>query len=332
LAPGGKRIAEIVGAFPQAKVAVVGDFMADVYLEASPSRLSREAPVMVANWENETVIPGGAANAVNNLVALGASVFPVGTIGEDGPGEMLSAFFASSCNNTSGIVSQSELSTVSKMRVMVGEEGRSKQQVLRIDKEPGRKPSDALRAEVLERLESILPHVDAVLFSDYGYGLVDGAWPTRVRAHHPHLILTADSRYALSDFKNVDLVTPNHSEAEFLIGSRVLDDKETTSAARQLREQLGARSVLVTRGNRGMLLDDGERVHLIAASGAVDEVTDVSGAGDTVISVATLALVSGASPFEAAVLANDAAGVVVTKPGAATVSPEELLGRALHHS
>lgn len=329
MAPGGKRIAEIVGAFANAKVAVVGDFMADVYLEATPSRLSREAPVMVANWESETVIPGGAANAVNNLVALGATVLPVGIIGEDAPGEMLRAFFARSCRDTSGIVSQAELPTVSKMRVMVGEEGRSKQQVLRIDKEPGKQPSAVLCAQVYERLSDVLSQVDAVLFSDYGYGLVSGSWCERIKKEHPQLILTADSRYALGNFKDVDLVTPNHSEAEYLIGSPVLSDGQTKAAALRLREDLRARAVLVTRGNRGMLLDDGTDVSLIAASGAIDEVTDVSGAGDTVISVATLALVAGASPLEAAILANDAAGVVVTKPGAATVAPSELLARAL---
>ncbi len=329
MSPSGKRIAEIVGAFAGAKVAVVGDFMADVYLHAAPARLSREAPVMVANWEGETVIPGGAANAVHNLVALGALVYPVGIVGEDSAGIMLGEFFQESCHNTSGIIEQNEVATVSKMRVMVGEEGRSKQQVLRIDKEPAQQPSEKLGQDVFHRLMTILPDVDAVLFSDYGYGLVKGTWPRVLRAENPQVILTADSRYALGDFVGVDLVTPNHSEAEALLGSPVLTDEETKVAAHTLRERLGAKAVLITRGNRGMLLHDGEGDFLVAVSGAEDEVTDVSGAGDTVISVATLSLVAGSNALEAAHLANDAAGVVVTKPGAATVSPEELLGRAL---
>ncbi len=329
LAPSGKRIAEIVATFPKARVAVVGDFMADVYLHASPARLSREAPVMVANWESETVIPGGAANAVNNLVALGAQVLPFGIVGEDDAGAMLREFFASACGASEGIVRQSEIATVSKMRVMVGEEGRSKQQVLRIDKEPKQEPSTGIQAEVFRRLEVSLPEIDAILFSDYGYGLVEGNWPGRFRGRPGCPILTADSRYALGEFQDVDLVTPNHSEAEALIGSPVLTDDETKAAARRLRTQLQAKSVLITRGNRGMLLDDGVEQYLVAASGAIDEVTDVSGAGDTVISVATLALVGGATALEAAYLANDAAGVVVTKPGAATLTPQELLERAM---
>ncbi len=324
-----KRIAEILAAFPRARVAVVGDFIADVYLHATPARLSREAPVMVANWQGETVIPGGAANAVHNLVALGAQVFPFGIVGPDDAGDMLTEFFASVCPSTQGLVRQDELATVSKMRVMVGEEGRSRQQVLRIDKEPRGVPSEDLKQRVLRGLLERLPGLDAVLFSDYGYGLVEGGWVRAVREQSPGMTVTADSRYCLKDFHQASLITPNNGEAEALLGCPVQGDEETRTAAARLRRDLEAKAVLITRGNRGMYLDDGAEEEFIAASGATDEVTDVSGAGDTVISVATLALVAGAGPLEAAILANDAAGVVVTKPGAATLTPEELLGRSM---
>lgn len=323
-----KRVAEILAAFARARVAVVGDFMADVYLQAAPARLSREAPVMVVRWQAETVIPGGAANTVNNLLALGAKVVPVGTVGRDRAGRMLEDFFASRGCEATGLVVQDELATVTKTRVMVGEEGRSKQQVLRVDREPEGRPSPALREAVQARVLEIAGAVDAVLLSDYGYGLIDGALATALLGLGSRPLVTADSRYALRDFRGVDLITPNHSEAAEIVGHAVLSDEETRRAGRALREGMAVANVLVTRGNRGMMLDDGVEPCFIAASGSPAEVTDVSGAGDTVIAVATLALVSGASPREAATIANHAAGVVVTKLGAATVSPEELLRAA----
>ncbi|MCA9321091.1 MAG: bifunctional hydroxymethylpyrimidine kinase/phosphomethylpyrimidine kinase [Planctomycetes bacterium] len=325
--PVAKRIAEIVAAFPRARIAVAGDFMTDIYLEAEPQRLSREAPVMIASWRGETSIPGGAANAVNNLLALGAAVHPVGILGDDAAGLMLSAFFRDRGLQAEGVVVQPGLGTVSKTRVMLGEEGRMRQQVLRIDREPNGEILPATRRALAARFEGVLDAVDAVLFSDYGYQTVDGS--LRAAATKAPVLVAADSRYALRDFRGVDVVTPNGAEASELLGRRVYRDDEVLAAARQLRDELDLPRVVITRGNQGMLLlDEDEPPLFLPAAGPADEVTDVSGAGDTVIALLTLARVAGASWAEAAWLANVGAGVVVTKLGAATLSPEELVRAA----
>lgn len=327
--PSAKRIADLMGAFPRARIAVIGDFVADIYLHAVPTRLSREAPVMIVSYQGERFIPGGAANSVNNLLALGADVVPVGVVGDDIEGRKLAGFFAERCKDTSGLLAAPGRETVAKTRIMVGEEYRSRQQVLRIDREPKLLVGPDDRRALIRKLESILPTVDAVLFSDYGYGLIDAAIVGAVMANRKKAIVTADSRYALDLFKGVDVVTPNHAEAAEFVRHSVSTDEDAARAGRALHEALGTRAVIVTRGNRGMMLrnERGESEFIPAAT-YLGEVTDVSGAGDTVISVLTLALVSGASYLEAALLANFGAGVVVTKPGAATCSPEELLRAA----
>ena len=326
-----ERIEEIVAAFATADVVVAGDFLADVYIEARPAKLSREAPVMVARWCGEHTIPGGAANAVNNLVALGAQVRPVGIIHRDEPGRMLLDFFQKNCVDTAGLVEQDELETVRKTRVMLGEEGRSMQQVLRLDREPEELPSKRLRQAVAERLAAAAREARAVILSDYGYGLVDQDLVRVLEPEGKRLIVAADSRSALAEFQGVDLITPNHQEAAEIVGHPVLEDDDVRAAGREIRSRLGARLVIVTRGNRGMMVDDGDEQVFIAASGPAGEVTDVSGAGDTVIAVATLALMAGATAIEAAEIANHAAGVVVTRLGAATISPRELVEAVVPH-
>jgi D-glycero-beta-D-manno-heptose-7-phosphate kinase len=327
--PSAKRVAEIMASFGRARIAVIGDFVADVYLHATPTRLSREAPVMIVSYQSERMIPGGAANAVNNLLALGAQVVPIGVVGDDRDGRELARFFAERCDGAPGLVVQPGYGTVSKTRIMVGGEGRSHQQVLRIDREPERTLAPETRAAILARVQKIVPAVDAVLFSDYGYSLIDGELVDLATMLASGGIVSADSRYALEHFKHVHVVTPNHAEAAEIVHHPVVTDEESASAGRTLLSILEVEAVVVTRGNRGMmLLELGGEPCFIPAAGYLGEVTDVSGAGDTVISVLTLARVARASYLEAAVLSNFAAGVVVTKLGAATCSPEELMKAA----
>jgi rfaE bifunctional protein kinase chain/domain len=329
LSPSVKRVAEIMNAFGRKKVAVVGDFVADIYLEATPTRLSREAPVMIVTYQGEKFIPGGAANAVHNLLALGAEVVPVGVIGDDAEGRQLARFFHDHCENVSGVVVQKDFGTVSKTRIMVGGEYRMHQQVLRIDREPSRKLAEETHRLMIDRLTAILPEVDGVLFSDYGYGLLDREVVAASLAAARGKVTAADSRYSLYDFAGVDVVTPNHAEAAELVVHDVASDEQSEAAGRELYRKLGTKAVIITRGNRGMMLLEGTRApEFIPAATFLGEVTDVSGAGDTVISVLVLALCAGANYHEAALLANLGAGVVVTKPGAATCSPEELLRAA----
>ena len=324
-----RRIAEIVQGFSEARVAVAGDFMADVYLEAEPSRLSREAPVMIATWQKETTIPGGAANALNNLLALGATAIPVGIVGDDDSGRMLQRFFRERDLEFGGVVMQKGFVTTSKMRVMLGEEGRMRQQVLRIDREPVNEIGEATRVLLQGGFEGLLPSCGAVLFSDYGYKTIDAAMIAAACARRPRLLVAADSRYDLPAFRGVDVITPNNGEAAELGGSAIHTEAEAAAAAARLQASMEIPNVVITRGNQGMLLaESGEAPFAVPASGPADEVTDVSGAGDTVVALITLARVAGASWREAVWLANVGAGVVVAKLGAATVSPEELMEAA----
>ncbi len=312
--------------FESARIAVVGDYIADLYLEVSPARLSREAPVMVVRSEGERLVPGGAANAANNLSALGATVFPIGVVGNDGPGQSLLNHMAASGISTDGMVQQEGYCTIAKTRVMAAAENRTPQQILRIDREPTTEISEASHAAIKQRLMESMTSVDGVLFSDYGYGLIGAELIDVTRERAQTLVVTADSRYALHDFAGVDFVSPNHEEAAAHCGYAVSSDEETERAAQQLLSDLSLEAALVTRGNRGMtLLESGGKITHIPAAGRSDEVTDVSGAGDTVISIMTLARIAGATHLESAHLANCGAGVVVSKLGAATCSPEELM-------
>ena len=303
----------------------MGDYIADLYLEVSPARLSREAPVMVVRERGQHLVPGGAANAANNLCALGATAIPIGVVGDDSSGQSLLEDMASSGMSTEGMVTQPGYCTIAKTRVMAAAENRTPQQILRIDREPTADISDDSREAIGRHLAEALSSVDGVLFSDYGYGLIGPGLLEMALGSKNDPIIAADSRYALQDFAGVDFVSPNHEEASTFCGYTVSSDEETEKAAQQLISDLSLNAALVTRGNRGMtLLElDGKITH-IPAAGKSDEVTDVSGAGDTVISIMTLARIAGATHFESAYFANCGAGVVVSKLGAATCSPEEL--------
>ncbi|MEE9392036.1 MAG: bifunctional ADP-heptose synthase [Planctomycetota bacterium] len=324
-----RRTSELMEGFAKARIAVVGDFMADVYLNARPARLSREAPVMVVRYQGERMIPGGAANAVNNLVALGAQVQPIGVLGADPAGQMLKSFFEEHTLGLEGVVPQADYDTVAKTRVMVGAENRSRQQVLRIDREPERLMSKTSRDALLERVEALLPSVDALVLSDYGYGTLDKSTSRTVIDLAGDKLTTGDSRYELSKMRGVTVAKPNHDEAEALVGFPVRSDADAIRAGEELLKSLESQALLLTRGNKGMMLSQqGCDSILIAAADSPGEVTDVSGAGDTVVGIFTLALIAGANFAEAAELANYGAGVVVGKLGAATVSPAELLKAA----
>jgi rfaE bifunctional protein kinase chain/domain len=318
------RLLELIRELAARRVMVIGDFVADRYLLTEPARLSREAPVMIARYLGEETIPGGAANALNNILALGGRAVPIGVLGRDKQGDALVSAFAAREVDVGGLVQDEEYRTITKARVMVGDPGRMKQQVLRIDWEPPKEPSDRARANLLERIRSSLARVDAVIYSDYGYSLVNGAMLDAVRGAAGDRIVTADSRYHITAYRGVTLATPNEGEAEEAVGIRVRTPEDLERAGRLLLDRMGSPALLVTRGNRGMSLFERGRPRVDIPATGSDQVVDVSGAGDTVIVVATMALASGASMVEAAWLANIAAGIVVMKPGAATCAPAEL--------
>lgn len=319
-----ERFRKIIAGFSRARIAVVGDLTVDVYVYGQPYRLSREAPVVILRYEGEDLVPGSGANVVNNLWKLGAKVYPVGTVGDDEPGRKLREYFRDGSVAVEGIVVERGTFTTTKTRVLAGDHNTSKQQMVRIDREPREIVSEESERMLLERLEAVLPEVDGVVVSDYGERVVTRAIIERICAAAREKLVVVDSRHRIEQFHGVAVVTPNELEAEQSAGATIEDDESLLHVGRRLLARVGSQAVLITRGNKGMSLfeRDGIVSHIPIAGSK--EVTDVTGAGDTVAATMALGLVSGAAMHEAARLANYAAGVVVMKRGAATLTVEEL--------
>ncbi len=321
------RIEKAIDKFADCRIGVIGDSVADIYIMGRAERISREAPVMVVRKEEERHIPGCAANTVNNLIDLGCAVSPLTLVGDDDAGRSLKQYFESRGVNTDGILTDPGYRTVTKTRIMVGDANRIKHQVIRVDHEPQPRVPIEIEPIVLEKLERLDSEVDAWLISDYNYYLVSDRIIEKLMEIAGSKIVVADSRYRISHFKGMRCVTPNESEAESAAGQLISSDGEAREIGWALLSQLDADSLLLTRGNKGVILfEKSGMMNEIPIIGD-EEVVDVSGAGDTVAATITLALVAGATSLEAAKLANCAAGVVVMKSGAATCSADELRSR-----
>ena len=324
MTPRPERLRELVARFSRARVAVVGDLLADVYVYGRPYRLSREAPVIVVRHEREEVIPGGAANTAKNLAALGATTHPVGLLGDDPAGADVRRLLAAAGGDVRGCVTAPGSTTVTKTRIMAGGVNVRKQQVIRIDRETPRTLDAATRGALRAAVEGLRGQVDGVIVSDYGYDTCTPEVVAAVRGLAPALPVLVDSRHRLREFAGATLATPNEEEFESAAGGPPPDDRALVAAGERLRQELGMKALCVTRGNKGMLLfEPGAAPLAIPVSGGTD-VIDVTGAGDTVAAVTMLGLVAGGTFAEAAHLANAAAGVVVMKLGAATLAPDEL--------
>jgi rfaE bifunctional protein kinase chain/domain len=316
---------DLVERFPSRRVVLYGDMVLDRFVLGTPKRISREAPVIILRYEGQRDIPGGGANALANLAALGATVLPAGAVGEDEAGKSLLEALSGLGVDVSGIVVLPGFRTVTKVRVLAGGVASLKHQIARYDVEdhlPGR---DRWRQEVFEQLAQVAPTAHAAAVSDYGYGVVSAEGVARLRAALPSgAPIVADSRFGLEALGPVDGATPNLEELAAVAGAMPASDSAVAAAAEALRRRLGARFVAATRGSDGLTLveEDAPAVHL-PVFGA-DQVADVTGAGDTVLATLTLALAAGARPGEAAVIANLAGGIVVGKLGTATVSRDEL--------
>jgi len=316
--------------FSRLRVAVAGDLVADRYLYASPRKLSREAPVLVLRHERETLGLGGAANVARNLRVLGATTELFGLAGRDASGRELMALLGEEAIGHEGVLVLPGWTTPTKTRILAAEPRRSAQQVLRIDREPSEPAPAGKRAEIAERLRSRAAEFDALVVSDYEYGLVGSElgllareWAAAGRT------VVLDPRRTLEPFAGISALTPNVGELARFCDSepeRLDDPVRLARAARELLARCEVRWLLVTRGNLGMaLFGEGvkEAGEFVAASGS-EEVTDVSGAGDTSAAVFALALAAKRGAAEAMRLANAAAGVVVLEHGAAACTPEEL--------
>jgi rfaE bifunctional protein kinase chain/domain len=319
-----QRLVELVESFPRQTVAVLADLVADEFVTGEISRVSREAPVLILRHRETQVVPGGGANAVNNLADLGARVLPVGVVGDDAPGRSLLDCFHCKQVDTRGILQLKGWTTTNKTRFLAGWTHTTRQQVLRVDREPSGPLPVAARKRLEQAARAAAARAGAMLISDYGCGAVTPALVRKLRAP----LVTLDSRYAMLDYAACRLTaaTPNEPELEAIYQTRIGNNIEKLEdlGARLLRK-LRLQALLVTRGKDGMtVFERGRRPAHIPVHGG-DEVADVTGAGDTVIAVFTLALAAGGSFVEAAKLANYAGGIVVMKRGTATLTREELL-------
>ena len=304
------------------RVVIWGDLVVDHTLYGDTERISREAPVLILTREWDTVTPGCAGNAAANVAALGGVPIPVGIVGDDTLGRRLLAQFEERGIDTAHVVRQKGEETAVKMRVLAGGLHTVKQQVIRIDSdgEYGAVPSATLE----KHLRAALRGADALIVSDYGIGTVrEGLFSKVVRKRALPSVI--DSRHALDAFVGATSATPNEPELEEVARVSVGDDDQMLDrAARELLSRLQLEALLVTRGKRGMALFQTRRRRVDIAVARVQEIVDVTGAGDTVIAAYTLGLAAGAPYVEAARLANVAAGLAVMKRGAAAPTAEEV--------
>jgi D-beta-D-heptose 7-phosphate kinase/D-beta-D-heptose 1-phosphate adenosyltransferase len=308
--------------FETCKILVVGDLMIDEYLWGSVDRISPEAPVQVVSVEKEEYRPGGSGNVVNNLVALGAEVLAVGVIGTGREGELLLEKFKKIGVDTRGIIQEPERPTTRKTRIIA-----ANQHVLRIDRETKKEISDRTFHAIAEFTEKIMPEVDIVLISDYGKGMVTKSMLSRLVAlakKHKKITIVDPKGLDFKKYSGVSIITPNKKEAALAQGVEIVDEQSIYMTGTKILESVEIDKLLITCGKDGMILfERNKEPYKIGA--VARQVFDVSGAGDTVLSVLGLAIASGLSFKEGVELANTAAGIVVGKVGTATVSKKEII-------
>ena len=323
-----ERLEQLVRSFRGRRLLVLADLVADEFVYGRVERISREAPVLILRHDTTDVRLGGGANAVHNIRTLGARPLPFGLLGADAHGKRLRALLREKGITTGGVLNAPGYGTPVKARILAGRAHSTKQQIVRLDRYAPIAAASAARRSLERKLRAFRGRVDGVLVSDYGCGLLDAALVRAAVAfaRARRIPVTVDSRFALLRFRGMTAVTPNEPEVEEALGVTIGHDRRKLEAAgRQLLERLACRAVLVTRGSDGMALFESGRPPLHIPVFGSDQVADVTGAGDTVIATFTLALASGASPEEAARLANFAGGIVVMKHATATVSADELV-------
>jgi D-glycero-beta-D-manno-heptose-7-phosphate kinase len=320
-----ERLISIVKRFPGLRIVVVGDAIADQFVYGAISRVSREAPVFILRHEQTETVPGGAANCAVNLASLGATAALIGVAGSDTAGRALLDKLEAAGVDCRGLVTAEGTQTTTKVRILAGQLHSTRQQVIRIDYEGTPLPSNETYSQLRETALDLSQAADAIVISDYNYGVAkpDLAEALRAATQTRKCPVLVDSRFALSQFRGFTSATPNEDEVEQLLGG-VGNVADLETAGERLREELGYRALLITRGGHGMvLLEEGVApLHVLAVGSS--EPVDVTGAGDTVMATYSLALAAGASFSDAAHLANHAGGIVVMKRGTATITAGEL--------
>lgn len=321
-----ERLREIFGCIEGKKIAVVGDLMLDKYIWGAVSRISPEAPVPVVDVETEQTRLGGAANVARNIQSLGAVPLLAGVIGDDTNGKLLQQIIRESNFSDDGIIVDVSRPTTVKTRIIA-----HNQHVVRIDRESRVEISSTIQNTIIEVLRQNIERIDGIILEDYNKGVMARSLIKEIidlaRAHD--IIITVDPKFNnFFEYKSVTVFKPNRKETEEVLGIRINNEDDVVRAGNEILKKLNADNVLLTRGEDGMTLfeKEGTISHVPTKSRGV---ADVSGAGDTVISTMTLALVAGATPKEAATLANLAGGVVVGYVGIVPINKEELWNAAL---
>jgi rfaE bifunctional protein kinase chain/domain len=316
-----KVLAKTLKSFTDKKVLVLGDIMLDHYIWGSVDRISPEAPVPVLDVQKEDFRLGGAANVALNLKALGAQVYLCGVIGSDDAGKTVKNLLDAKGIESAAIIVDKKRPTTRKTRI-----GANNQQIVRIDHENRIDITTKLEKEVMTKLNSLVTEIDAIIIEDYNKGLMTEAVITQTikSAQKHNVLVTVDPKQKnFFMFKGVDVFKPNYSEMQKNLGLIFETEAEFDKQAKLLKAKLQCKNLVVTRGEKGLyIFSDNSMVHNIPTFAR--EVYDVSGAGDTVISVLTLALCAGCDIQTAAIIANHAAGVVCGKMGTATTTIEEI--------
>ena len=325
-----ERLLDLIDGFSSRRVLIVGDLIADEFIYGEVARVSREAPVLILKYDATEIVAGGAGNAANNVAALGGRARLAGVVGTDPEGQRLLKSFDRGVDRTPVIRSKGYRTPI-KTRILAGGIHAARQQVVRIDRETGWPVTEDIGQALAKKLPALVESCDAVLLSDYGSGLITPALAGIVRdalarrSRRRPIPILIDSRYRLLDYQNLTMCTPNESEVEQALGIHIDDDLAALEkAGRLLLKKTRMNGVLITRGSRGMALFQPKQETIHIPIFGPSEVTDVTGAGDTVNATFGLALAAGASLYEAARLANYAGGLVVMKRGTATVAAREL--------
>ncbi len=321
-----EELIPIVSQLQGKKILVIGDMVADIYLEGRISRISREAPVLVLEQAGEKIVAGGAANVVNNVATLGGEVYAVGLLGDDHAAAGIKKALQENGANTEGLLLDASRPTIAKTRIIAGGRATVSQQIVRIDKESHQPMDKDFEQKILKYIEKLLPKIEGVVISDYGSGTVTPAIQKQLikccrKRNIPSIV---DSRYGIHEFKNIGYIKQNDAELAAAVGRELSDEESLYDAGQELLNELSADGVLVTRGEKGMvLLEKDGAIHDIPVSDK-SEVFDVSGAGDTCVATVILALAAGSEPAKAAEISNFASGIAVRKLGTSTVSATEL--------
>lgn len=323
------RLHALIPHFSGKRVLVIGDMVADEYLVGVPTRIARDAPVLILELSEERTMPGGATKVAVNARTLGAEVFLAGVVGNDASGLSLRRAISEVDMHQEGIVTDSRRPTSTKTRVLAGSPQLVQQQIVRIDRVDTSEVGEPCKGQVIEYIRRVLPTIDAVILSDYENGMIspdiiDACIPL---ARELQKIVVVDSHGSLFRFQGVTALTPNQPEAEASLGMRIMTMSDLNEAGERLLGGSNAKGVLITRGSEGMSLFETGKAPLHLPVHRLDhgsEVVDTNGAGDTVAATFTLALASGASMAEAAYIANTAAALVVRRLGCASTTPQEL--------